>query len=216
MSKKIVLNGLDVYLLAQKALYIPQYNLLVISDWHLGKLQHFRQEGIFVPAPDPEEEFQKLKVLIEELKIREIVFLGDLFHSKWNKHWDLFKSFIHNYRYQIQFILTVGNHDILEERHFKDTALELKQHHILPEGIVFSHEPLLGLEDHLYNIVGHIHPGCLVETGARQTLRLPCFHLEGKLLTMPAFGKYTGLHILQVNGKNQLFAIVGDTVIELK
>ncbi len=61
----------------------------------------------------------------------------------------------------------------------------------------------------------HIHPGCVIETKGRQSFRLPCFHLKNKQLTLPAFGKYTGLHISPKDADTQIFAIVNDAVIEV-
>ncbi len=216
MAKRIELNGLELYLLPQKALYIPHYTMLIISDWHLGKLSHFRKEGLFVPAPDIEEELSRLNLLIQNLEIKEIVFLGDLFHSDWNSDWEKLKSYINTISNQaIKFTLTKGNHDILPHIHFANMNMRIKEEIILAEGLVLSHEPISGLPDYLYNIVGHVHPGCLIEAGARQSFRLPCFYLQNKVLTLPAFGKFTGLHIVKKNQDSSIFAIVNDSVISI-
>lgn len=216
MAKRIELNGLELYLLPQKAIYIPKYNILIISDWHLGKLTHFRKEGLFVPAPDIEEEFARLNLLIQELEIKEIVFLGDLFHSQWNSDWEKLKSYINHIANQsILCTLTKGNHDILTDNHFYNMEIRVKKEVLLSEGIILSHEPIVGLPDYMYNIVGHVHPGCLIEAGARQTFKLPCFHIQGKQLTMPAFGKYTGLFVVKKNADNTIYAIVNDAVIAI-
>lgn len=215
MAKKILLNGLEIYLLAQKAIFIPSYELLLISDWHLGKLTHFRRAGFFVPATDAEEEFNRVRLLIDDLAAKQVLFLGDLFHSEWNADWEKFKLFLNSYAGRVKFILTKGNHDILEDHYFEHIPLEVKNEHLLSEGIVMSHEPLIGLPDYLYNIVGHIHPGYLLEYKARQTFRLPCFHLEGKTLTMPAFGKFTGLHMMSKGRNTEIFAIINDSIVEV-
>ena len=216
MAKRIELNGLEVFLLAQEVIYIPKYFMLIISDWHLGKLNHFRKEGLFVPAPAIEEEFENLNLLIQNLDLKEIVFLGDLFHSDWNSDWEKLKTYINTISNQsISCTLTKGNHDILTQSHFQNMNLKIRESIILSEGIVLSHEPFNDLPDYMYNIVGHIHPGCLIETSARQSFRLPCFFLQNKILTMPAFGKYTGLHLVKKEKNNRIFAVIKDSVIEV-
>ncbi len=198
MAKKLVLNGLDCFLLPQKAMYIAKHQLLVISDWHLGKLKHFRKEGFFVPAPNVMEELSRLETLLNALEVKQVVFLGDL-KAKPN----------------ITFTLTKGNHDILDDAHWERSALRIVDHLLLEEGIVLSHEPLRGLESHIINVVGHIHPGCQIFLAGRQSFRLPCFHLENRVLTLPAFGKFTGLHILPKTSLTKVYAIVDQSVLEL-
>jgi len=216
MAKRLELNGLELYLLPQKVIYIPKYFMLIVSDWHLGKLTHFRKEGLFVPAPAIEEELERLNLLIDELDVKEIVFLGDLFHSEWNSDWEKLKTYINSINnLSIKCSLTKGNHDILAENHFHHMNLRLIEELVLSEGIVLSHEPINGLPDYMYNIVGHIHPGCLIEAGARQSFKLACFHLQNKVLTMPAFGKFTGLYLVKKEVNSKIFAIVNDTVIAI-
>lgn len=214
MAKKLSWNGLDIFLLAQKALYIPAHKLLVISDWHLGKLGHFRKEGFFIPQMPLEEEFSRLGNLLASLEVSKVVFLGDLFHSDWNHEWDAFTDYLKTFP-QIAFVLTRGNHDILPAERFETVPLHVVSQFILTEGIVLSHEPLACLDSHLLNIVGHVHPGCEIAVRGRQTFRLPCFCLERQVLTLPAFGRWTGFYMLRKNANNRLFAVVNDAVIEV-
>src|SRR5690606_17778945 len=214
MAKKLSWNGLDIFLLAQKALYIPVHRLLVISDWHLGKLGHFRKEGFFIPQMNLEEEFLRLGSLLTSLEVSKVVFLGDLFHSEWNYEWDAFTDYLKTFP-QIDFVLTRGNHDILPAERFGTIALHVVNQLVLAEGLVFSHEPLSGLDNSCLNIVGHVHPGCEIAVRGRQTFRLPCFHLEDRVLTLPAFGRWTGLYMIRKKSNNQLFAVVNDAVIEV-
>ncbi len=214
MAKRLELNGLECYLLPQRAFYIAKYQMLLVSDWHLGKLKHFRAEGLFVPAPAIQEELARLDAILNEIPVKQVVFLGDLFHSKLNSDWHLFCQYLQG-KTGISFSLTVGNHDILNDEDWHRAGLKLTDHILLPEGILLSHEPKAGLDGHLINIVGHVHPGCVIQTAGRQTFRLPCFHLHKQLLTLPAFGKYTGLHILPAHQEARIFAIVDQSILEL-
>lgn len=215
MAKKLVLNGVELFMLPQKVLYVPSYQLIVLSDWHIGKLGHFRKAGLFVPPMRLEEEFARLEVLLHDLPVQQVIFLGDLFHSEWNYEWDEFQQFLQRFP-AVKFILTRGNHDILPEALLEASVIHVKDYVLLDEGLVFSHEPIPHLEHYIFNIVGHIHPGCEVALRGRQYYKLPCFYLEEKILTLPAFGRWTGLYILPKRQHNRIFAVVGtEEVIEL-
>lgn len=214
MAKKVVLNGLEIFLLPQKVAYIPQYQMLVLSDWHIGKLGHFRREGLFVPPMQLEEEFARLTFLLDDLKVQHVVFLGDLFHSEWNYEWDEFQIFLARFPL-VRFTLTRGNHDILPDNILQHSVIEVKDYLLLSEGLVLSHEPIVNLDQGLYNMVGHIHPGCEVALRGRQYYKLPCFYLEGTVLTLPAFGRWTGLYLMRKKPDNRIFAIAGTEVVEL-
>lgn len=214
MSKRLILNEQEILLLPEKALYIPAHEMLVISDWHLGKLAHFRQEGIPVPLVPVEFELNRLGNLIRMFKVRIVVFLGDLFHSRLNSDWDSFVGYIRQFPH-IRFILTKGNHDILPPEVFDGVPLEIVDRLLLPGDILLSHEPITSPGNHVFNISGHIHPGCVIHGKGRQYFRLPCFYKEKNNLTLPAFGKWTGLHIVKKNSINNIFAVVNDAVLEV-
>ncbi|MGO1869325.1 MAG: ligase-associated DNA damage response endonuclease PdeM [Sphingobacteriaceae bacterium] len=215
MNKRIELNGVDLWLLPERALYIPEEKALIISDWHLGKLRHFRSEGLFVPDPGIGSELERLDRLLKQYAVTRLIFLGDLFHSRWNKDWDTFKSYATRLNNSgIKLELTRGNHDILDPEHFRGMSMLVSDSIVFKGDILLSHDRLM-LRSPRTQIVGHIHPGCLIDVGARQSFKLPCFHLQDRILTLPAFGLYTGLHILKKTGDSRLFPIVTDCVLEL-
>ncbi|MGO3164188.1 MAG: ligase-associated DNA damage response endonuclease PdeM [Sphingobacteriaceae bacterium] len=215
MNKRIELNGVDLWLLPERALYIPEEKALIISDWHLGKLRHFRSEGLFVPDPGIGSELERLDRLLKQYAVTRLIFLGDLFHSRWNKDWDTFKSYATRLNNSgIKLELTRGNHDILDPEHFRGMSMLVSDSIVFKGDILLSHDRLM-LRSPRTQIVGHIHPGCLIDVGARQSFKLPCFHLQDRILTLPAFGLYTGLHILKNTSDSRLFPIVTDCVLEL-
>ncbi|WP_437921348.1 ligase-associated DNA damage response endonuclease PdeM [Sphingobacterium sp. LRF_L2] len=214
MSKKLILNGVEIYLLPQKAAFLPAYRMLIVSDWHVGKLGHFRKEGLFVPQMHLQEDFSRLDLLINELSVLQVVFLGDLFHSDWNYEWDELHNFLRKFP-QVNFKLTLGNHDMLPESFRTQSIISVQNSILLDEGLILSHQPLQERSDFLYNIVGHIHPGYEIMMLGRQYYRVPCFLLENKVLTLPAFGRWTGLHLMSKNRYNRIFSIAGNEVLEV-
>ena len=89
---EIEIRGQHFQLLPQKAVYWREKNTLLISDLHLGKITHFRKEGIAVPSIAYHRNFSILDELIDTLHAERIIFLGDLFHHKRNKEWEVFES----------------------------------------------------------------------------------------------------------------------------
>ena len=67
-----------------------------------------------------------------------------------------------------------------------------------------------------YVLAGHLHP-CVVLTGAgRDRLRLPCFWLgdavSNPVGVLPAFGSFTGMHPIERQPRDRVFAIAGASV----
>ncbi|MBP3944263.1 ligase-associated DNA damage response endonuclease PdeM [Sphingobacteriaceae bacterium WQ 2009] len=213
--REITVNSLALQLLPQKAVFIPAYKILVISDWHLGKIAHFRKEGIFLPKADPQDDFNELTQLLLQHSPSKVIFLGDLFHSQWNQDWEDFSSYIRQFP-TIEFILTEGNHDILDAETWQRSGIRRVDFYALTEQrVILSHQPIGNLPPDYINLVGHIHPGCVLQGKGRQRFRLPCFHWKGQVFTLPAFGRWTGLYMLPREEDAKFYAIVHDAVILL-
>ncbi|MCW3076325.1 MAG: putative phosphoesterase [Bacteroidetes bacterium] len=199
-------------LLPQRAIYRPSNNQLILSDVHLGKATHFRKQGLAISQESKLKDIDKLHFLIDKWNPQSILFLGDLFHSDYNKEWLWFKSLLLHYP-QHNFILIEGNHDILDNDQYNSPNL-LKAETLEEENFIFSHYPLN--YNKKLNIHGHIHPGIMISGMAKQFEKLPCFHLTKTHLTLPAFGYLTGLQILEQNTTDKYFLVTGNRVIHYK
>ncbi len=210
----IDIRGFEIQLLAQKAIFFTNQKILVLADLHLGKLVHFRRKGIFVPAPAVNHDLNILIYLIEKFEPKEVVFLGDLFHSEKNSEYLQFIRTINLFP-SIQFTLTKGNHDIIPEDFFKDNRVSVVKERVLENKISLRHQLASQPDEKLFYIIGHIHPGCRVEGRGRQSYRLPCFHLGISSLTLPAFGMHTGLFIPDFLGTDVVYAIMNEDVVKI-
>ncbi|WP_353196585.1 ligase-associated DNA damage response endonuclease PdeM [Parapedobacter defluvii] len=215
MGKTIRLLGTQLTLLPERALLLPEYDTLVVADWHLGKAAHFRKAGIFMPALPVDKDRARLQSLLNRYRIQTVVFLGDLFHSDLNSEWLVFEQFrVANP--SIRFILTRGNHDILP-----DTLLEKAEVNVVPFYTVAAHihcthhPEAHGFPGRL-NIAGHVHPGCLIAANGRQSYRLPCFYYREQTLLLPAFGSLTGLFRVPHLEGARIYPIVGNQVLDWK
>jgi uncharacterized protein len=208
----ILVNDLKLILLPEKAIFCPNHHTIFIADPHFGKASHFRKAGIPVPETLHWEDFEIIKHFINLYQLREIYFLGDLFHSQLNDSWEFLEIFTHQFP-NIIFHLIKGNHD----RYLPITSPSKNFifHHepLIWKGLWLSHEPAETSSFEMLNLCGHLHPGWSMTTATRQKLRLPCFYLHKNQLILPAFGRFTGLYIPEKNKGDVAFVIADNKVI---
>lgn len=216
ISQPFTFKFLDqtLLLLPEKAIFWKEEKTLIIADIHLGKVGHFRKAGIGIPKQMEQDDLAVISDLIHEYRPAKIIFLGDLFHSDMNNDWDwlvMWRSLFKN----INMILVLGNHDILNNKFYSDLNFDLyNELNIAP--FLFSHEPLKTKDlrtDKEYVICGHIHPGVTLKGSGRQVLTLPCFHFGERQAIIPAFGKFTGrVSVKNVRG-DKVFAVAKNKII---
>lgn len=205
-----VIYGCEFLLHPTGAMYWTEKKMLVISDVHLGKISHFRKFGSAVPQDAVAGNFQRLSLVMDLFCPENLIFLGDLFHSGINKEWLLFENWLKSVRSRI--ILVEGNHDIISPHKYKTLGVE-----VVPEitcnDFLFTHHP--EKRKGVYNFSGHIHPGVKLTGLARQTLRLSCFFKTSDQMILPAFGEFTGKHILSPKKGDEVYVLTGEKVILL-
>ncbi len=200
-------------LLPEKAIFWKEEKALIIADIHLGKVGHFRKAGIGIPKQMEQDDLALISDLIHEYKPAKIIFLGDLFHSDMNNDWDWLVMWRSMFK-TIDMVLVLGNHDILNSKFYTDLDFGLHEK-LTMKPFMFSHEPFKekDLNNDLYVISGHIHPGVTLKGGARQLLTLPCFHFGLHQAIIPAFGKFTGKMCVKNVRGDKVFAVAKNKVI---
>ena len=128
---------------------------IFLSDLHLGKVSHFRKQGIALFVNSYLKDFEVLHFLLHTLQPLSVLFFGDLFDNTYNREWLGFKSLLKEYA-QVEFVLVEGNHDIMHERDYDIPNLS-KTTFVTEENFIFSHHPL---NQHIrINFCRHFHPG---------------------------------------------------------
>jgi uncharacterized protein len=69
-------------LLAAKAVWDPQRQVLFVADLHLGKAETFQVHGIPLPSDGDAATLNGLLDLAHQLLPQQVVVLGDLIHSR--------------------------------------------------------------------------------------------------------------------------------------
>ena len=192
------------------SIYWQEADMLIIADVHLGKAAHFRKHGSAVPTAVSEANFLKLDEVISHFNPKQICFLGDLFHSHRNSDWERFEEWVQNCPSAL--ILITGNHDIISAHKFEALGIEVFEEQVYGP-FLCTHYPTEN-PDH-FNLAGHIHPGVRLAGTGRQQLRLPCFFKQQYGMVVPAFGTFTGKHIITPEEGDQIFAIADGEVIPI-
>ena len=210
MSKLIWINTHQFALHPSGAVYWPAQQSLLVADVHLGKVTHFRKNGAAVPLKASEENYLKLDKVLNQFEVSHIYFLGDLFHSAINSEWDRFGLWVKNCGASVSLI--EGNHDIISPYRYHELGVE-----VLPDkriaGFLLTHHPTE--EAGSFNFCGHIHPGIRMQGTGRQTLKLACFYKNSQQMILPAFGSFTGKHLLRPGADDEVYVIAKNEVISV-
>lgn len=194
-----ILNA-SLTLLPERAIFWEKERMLIIADAHIGKVSHFRKNGIPVPRMAERNNLWRLSGLVMKTKPNKIIFLGDLSHSKLNKAWDQFVDFRKGYS-NVEMILVRGNHDILSEQSFINAEIKVVDSMTVGP-FFFTHDREVS---HLYNVHGHIHPSIRLRGKGRQSLRVPCFFFGKDYGILPSFGDFTGSYTLKPEDGDAVF-----------
>jgi DNA ligase-associated metallophosphoesterase len=212
-SIQISVAGTQLVLLSKKAVFYPAQKALIISDLHLGKINHFRKAGVPVPLKANEKNIESLLGLIQRSNPTRVIFLGDLFHSHYNEEWEVLGQLIRHFA-AVSFELVIGNHDILSEHQYRKHSIVLHTELILGP-FLLTHQPTENYAGELYNLAGHVHPGAHLIGKGRQKITLPCFYFGEHQGLLPAFGTFTGLSRIIPKKDGQVFIIVDNKILQV-
>ncbi len=224
----------QLWLSPDRCVFWEEERSLIVSDLHFGKTGHFRKSGIGVPQIVYKEDLQRLLAQIQYFQPRQLLVVGDLFHSRENKELALFQKWRNDFP-DLAIRLIRGNHDILQEEWYQEAGIEvipeqlqigcfLFVHDIgtvsIPAGTGAPVETAVGARDRitgsaqnaaaeeLYAFSGHIHPGIRINGIGRQSLQLPCFYFGASYAVLPAFSRFTGTVSIEPERNDNVFAIL--------
>ncbi|HTE33519.1 MAG TPA: ligase-associated DNA damage response endonuclease PdeM [Chryseolinea sp.] len=212
MQAEIFGEVLELY--PQKALYWRSKQILFLADLHLGKINHFRRSGIPVPPSANNRNLELIVELVQGTQPHRVICLGDLFHSHYNPEWEVFGELVKHFQHT-SFELVLGNHDIMSDHQYKRKGIVV--HSTLRiEPFIFTHHPMEEVDEHWYNVSGHLHPGVHMRGKARQSVTLPCFYFGQQAGLLPAFGEFTGLARIHPRKDDKVFVIAENKIIPVE
>ena len=186
LSHTLELAGRPVLLDCSGAMWMPEDELLVVSDLHFEKGSHFAAKGIPLPPYDTRATLDALERLMRLCRPKRVLSLGDAFHDT-----DAEARMDEEDARRLERLCCaadwtwiLGNHDPHPPARFGGHATEAD----VLAGLAFVHEP--GDTDD-WQVAGHLHP-CAVAAKGGRGVRRPCFVTDGERMILPAFGAYTG------------------------
>jgi uncharacterized protein len=191
-----------------KVLFWPAQQMLILSDLHVGKTAHFRKNGINISSNIFTADMEKLVESILFFTPKEVVIVGDLFHSHSNNEHAIFFNTIQQFA-NINFKLVSGNHDVYAATNNNNLTNvgAIYQH----QQITFIHQPPTAQNQ--FVISGHIHPRVLLKNKTKQSFNLPCFYFTKQQLLLPAFSAFTGGAVVTPKKNTQIIAVTSNHVV---
>lgn len=205
-------GGALLRLLPERVVYLPEHHTLLVADAHIGKAQSFRRHGVPVPGGTTAETLARLSRAVAATGAQQVVFLGDLLHSAQARAVATLQAFADWRTAHTGLALTLvrGNHD----DHAGDPPPAWGMHcvdgplHLGP--LALAHHP--AAIDGRYVLAGHLHPAAIVAGRGPGRLRLPCFHLGPAIGVLPAFGDFTGMHVMPRGPDDRVVVIAEDSL----
>ena len=210
------ISGNTFLLSADRCIFWHENKMLILSDLHLGKTGHFRKAGIGVPQAVFKEDMQRLFTLLQIFKPREIIIIGDMFHSYANKEHDFFLKWRKDFS-DVPVNLVKGNHDILKENWYREADITISDKQLVIGDFLFTHDvaDCDFLTAH-YVFCGHIHPGVSIKGLGKQSLHFPCFHFGEQYAVLPAFSRFTGTSAIETKRGGNVFAIIENMLLQIQ
>lgn len=211
-------DGRTLWLLPQRAAWLPEAGLLLVADVHFGKAASFRRLGVPVPRGTTEANLARLDGLISGLPdLRDIVFLGDFLHAASGRAPATLEA-LQAWRYRhpdLSLTLVRGNHDSHAGDPPATLGINVVAEPWLHAGLALCHDPAAPRPEGCVAVAGHLHPVSRLGRGF-DAVRLPCFHARADgVLVLPAFGEFTGGFSVTGQKGDGLYVIADDRVLRV-
>ncbi|WP_411380854.1 ligase-associated DNA damage response endonuclease PdeM [Pseudomonas sp. MPB26] len=209
MVCSVILEGEELWLLADKAVYWPARQCLLIADAHFGKASAYRSLGQPVPQGTTTENLQRLDQVLSAYPCAQVIFLGDFLHGP-GSHASSTLSALRTWRAlnpDLCMTLIRGNHDKRAGDPPVDLGIVVVPEPLLMGPFALQHEPDAHPSHHV--LAGHVHPVYRLRGKGRQSLRLPCFQIGPRVSLLPAFGAFTGGFAVEQDKDRRIF-VIGD------
>lgn len=199
-------KGQRLWVSPERCLFWEEQKMLILSDLHIGKAAHFRKAGIAIPQQVFQDDMHRLYQQIHQFNPDQILITGDLFHSQANVEHDVFARWRETLGNR-EVLLVRGNHDRLAGSHYEAIGIQCIDDHFVAGEFVFIHELPHVRDAGKFYFTGHQHPGIKISGKGKQAMALPCFYFTEDHAVLPAFGLFSGKHLIEPKRSDRVFAI---------
>jgi len=180
----------------QPAVFIERMDTLVLADLHLGIEGALEKQGVFLPLSVSLKLVEKIEELVEYVKPKRVIFLGDVKHefgfpnpSEWINVKKLLQFLLDN---NLLVEVVRGNHDNYLISILKRYGIPLHQDVLSCGEISFTHGHLEVKVENLGEIIimGHEHPSLRLRDEVGVSHKFKCFLVgrvgEKVLIVLPS------------------------------
>lgn len=213
-SATITLAGASVELMAERALYWPASQALIVADVHLGKESVFGRSGLAIPDGSTQTDLARLAGLIERRGAQRLVVLGDLVHAPPDPGatWPAALSAWLDAHPTLSVQVIAGNHDRPTARRRLDPRIVWTEGPLKMPPFVLAHEP--ARSGNGYVLCGHLHPALRLKVRS-DALRSPVFWLTREVGVLPSFGRFTGGYNVRPHPEDRVFMTGPGALVEV-
>lgn len=213
-SHRIALSGVDFIPDLSGALFVPEFNALLVADLHLEKGTSLARRGVHLPPYDTRESLLQLTAALEATRPQRLIFLGDSFHDQGAREridaTDL--ALLRSITARVETVWITGNHDPAPPQDVGGIIIE----EMVLGPVTLRHQPRT-LRAGEAEISGHLHPAAAIHARGHR-IRCRCFIADARRLIMPAFGSYTGALSVRSEAFDGLFGdfhvwMIGDKAV---
>lgn len=201
----------------ERALWWADQRLLVLADVHLGKASSFRKLGVPIPHGTTRGNFARLTALVEALKPKTLVVLGDLVHDRRGLTAAVVAEGAawRDRHAALEWLVVAGNHDRRAGELPREWRIENvgDVHDVGP--FTLRHDPPERCPAGRYVLAGHVHPAVqLLEPGGGR-MKAACFWFGRDCGVLPAFGKFTGTHVVRPRAGDGVFVVGEGEIVRI-
>jgi len=192
-------GGQALWLLPQRAAFMPESGALIIADAHVGAT---------------EDSLTVLSSLVRRLEATRIIFLGDFLHAVRADHRAM-EAVIRWREAHAALELTLVRSRLDARIVEPPVILDIQafDEPLMYRGLALCHRP--HPIEGAFVLAGHVYPCVSIGGGGQDWHRLPCYWFSPRMGVLPAFGAFTGMQAIKPAKGERIFASAADRVFEL-
>ncbi|MBX8644529.1 MAG: metallophosphoesterase [Thermoplasmata archaeon] len=176
--------------------YMPEYEVVCISDLHLGFEVYMESEGLYLPRMQLKIEEERIRTILREYAPSTVLINGDIkqeFSRNTSQEWLEIKKLFSLITERCNVVVVKGNHDNYILNIAAKYGIKVTKS-VRFGSTVFAHgDTVVTTERGKAVVIGHEHPAIRVVDSVGAYYKFPAFiyFAEDPLLILPAFSPFS-------------------------
>ena len=171
--------------------YLEEYELGVMADFHIGYEDVMAHKGIYFPKIQKRYILETLDKIYEKYDPKTLLINGDFKHEfsrNMPQEWDEIEEVLDYITERGEVIIIRGNHDNFLKSILKRRGIELRDGYEI--GNYFFVHGHKDVKLKKITIIGHEHPSVMLRDELSASVKMPCFLYSQDLTVLPATSIY--------------------------